>query len=92
MLKIKQTLLSEASLLLALSRRALDAECAANPLLSALRRGASEPDFSGLDGADRLRGQPARGFLAFTGAFDGAFGDCKGVYSPLHGGFFGETR
>ena len=38
MLKIKQALLSDASLLLALSRRALDAECAANPLLSALRR------------------------------------------------------
>ena len=49
MLKIKQALLSDASLLLALSRRALDAECAANPLLSALRRGAPEPDFSGLD-------------------------------------------
>lgn len=32
------------------------------------------------------------GFPAFTGAFDGAFGDCKGVYSPLHGGFFGGSR
>ena len=49
MLKIKQALLSDASLLLALSRRARDAECAAHPLLSALRRGAPEPDFSGLD-------------------------------------------
>ena len=36
MLKIKQALLSDASLLLALSRRALDAECAGNPLLSVL--------------------------------------------------------
>ena len=49
MLKIKQALPSDASLLLALSRRALDAECAANPFLSALRRGAPEPDCSGWD-------------------------------------------
>lgn len=90
MLKIKQALPSEASLLLALSRRALDAECAANPLLSALRRGAGAGFFR-FGRADRLRGQPAVGFLAFTGAFDGVFGDCKGVYSPLHGGFFGGS-
>ena len=44
MLKIKQALLSDASLLLPLSRRALDAECAADPLLSDLRRGAPEPE------------------------------------------------
>lgn len=66
MLKIKQALPSEASLPLALSRRALDALIAYKD------------------------SQPV-GFLAFTGAFDGAFGDCKGVYSPLHGGFFGGS-
>lgn len=55
MLKIKQALPSEASLLLALSRRALDAECAANPLLSALRRGAGAGFFR-FGRADRLRG------------------------------------
>lgn len=67
MLKIKQALLSDASLLLALSRRALDAECAANPLLSALRRGAPEPDFFRFGRADRLRGQPARGISRLHG-------------------------
>ena len=91
MLKIKQALPSEASLLLALSRRALDAECAANPLLSALRRGAPEPDFSGLDALIAYEDSQPVGFLSFTGAFDGAFGDCKGGYSPLHGGFFGGS-
>ena len=91
MLKIKQALPSDASLLLALSRRALDAECAANPLLSVLRRGAPEPDFSGLDALIAYEDSQPVGFLAFTGAFDGAFGDCKGVYSPLHGGFFGGS-
>lgn len=91
MLKIKQALPSEASLLLALSRRARDAECAANPLLSALRRGAPEPDFFGLDALIAYEDSQPVGFLAFTGAFDGAFGDCKGVYSPLHGGFFGGS-
>lgn len=79
MLKIKQALLSEASLLLALSRRALDAECATNPLLS------------GLDALIAYEDSQPMGFLAFTGAFDGAFGDCKGVYSPLHGGLFGGS-
>ena len=86
MLKIKQALPSDASLLLALSRRALDAECAAHPLLSA-----PEPDFSGLDALIAYEDSQPVGFLAFTGAFDGAFGDCKGVYSPLHGGFFGGS-
>ena len=92
MLKIKQALPSDASLLLALSRRALDAECAANPLLSDLRCGAPEPDFSGLDALIAYEDSQPVGFLAFTGAFEGAFGDCKGVYSPLHGGFFGGSR
>ena len=92
MLKIKQALLSDASLLLPLSRRALDAECAANPLLSALRRGAPEPDFSGLDALITYEDSQPVGFLAFTGAIDGAFDGCKGVHSPLHGGFFGGSR
>ena len=92
MLTINQALPSEASLPLALSRRALGAECAANPLLSALRRGAPEPDFSGLDALIAYEDSQPVGFLAFTGAFDGVFGDCKGVYSPLHGGFFGGSR
>ena len=91
MLKIKQALPSEASLPLALSRRALDAECATNPLLSALRRGAPEPDFSGLDALIAYEDSQPVGFLSFMGAFDGAFGGCKGVYSPLHGGFFGGS-
>lgn len=83
MLKIKQALPSDASLLLALSRRALDAECAANPLLSDLRRGAPEPDFSGLDALITYEDSQPVGFLSFTGAFDGAFGDCKGgLFSP----------
>lgn len=87
MLKIKQALPSDASLLLALSRRALDAECAANPLLSALRRGAPEPDFSGLDALIAYEDSQPVGFLAFTGAFDGAFGDCKGVILPCTAAF-----
>lgn len=28
------------------------------------------------------------GYLCFTGAFDGAFGNCRGVFSPLHASAF----
>lgn len=32
------------------------------------------------------------GYLAFTPSFDGAFGRCKGVFSPMHGSaFFGSA-
>lgn len=48
--------------------------------------------FSGLDALIAYEDSQPVGFLSFMGAFDGAFGDCKGVYSPLHGGFFGGSR
>lgn len=28
------------------------------------------------------------GYLCFTGAFDGAFGNCRGIFSPLHTSVF----
>lgn len=87
MLKIKQALPSEASLLLALSRRALDAECAANPLLSALRRGAPEPDFSGLDALIAYEDRQPVGFLPSRVRLTAHLATAKGFILPCTAAF-----
>ena len=77
-----------------LAHRAYLAEKAANPALPQADAALFSPllqDFSSPYAYLAQQNGEITGFLCFTPAFDGAFGSCRGVFSPLHASaFFGE--
>ena len=77
-----------------LAHRAYLAEKAVNPVLPHADASLFEPllrDFSSPYAYLAQQNNEVIGFLCFTPAFDGAFGSCRGVFSPLHASaFFGE--
>lgn len=89
---------AEFSDLAACTTLALDAyrrERAANPVLPAVQpEDLAEPLTRVLQqglGWLALEGGAAVGFLAFLPPFDGAFGNCRGVFSPVHASAFGGS-
>lgn len=95
MLTTRKTEPSDLPVCVQMALEAYGRERAANPVLPKVRT----EDISGplkwvLEqglGWLALEGGAAVGFLAFCPPFDGMFGDCRGVFSPVHASSFGGS-